>query len=216
MAAAVGLNQTSEERVRIELCQPALPGSKFDTPSVLPARPVLWKRIPRAADRSRGPSEMKLVGAAGFEPACPCGRRVLSPLRIPVPPRPRHNSMREWRRRADSNRCIEVLQTSALATWLRRRATMLSGSRRGWSGKRDSNPRPRPWQGRALPLSYSRVTGSLRQRHIVSRRRGPSTQPVASRSAVAASSGGTGLMKNPLPHSKPATLVSLGMISRCQ
>jgi len=33
---------------------------------------------------------------------------------------------------------------------------------------------------------------------------------------VAASSGGTGLMKNPLPHSKPATLVSLGMISRCQ
>src|SRR5687767_770356 len=27
-----------------------------------------------------------------------------------------------------------------------------------WSGKRDSNPRPRPWQGRALPLSYSRLT----------------------------------------------------------
>src|SRR6185436_10566668 len=27
-----------------------------------------------------------------------------------------------------------------------------------WSGKRDLNPRPRPWQGRALPLSYSRVT----------------------------------------------------------
>src|SRR5438552_16124304 len=27
-----------------------------------------------------------------------------------------------------------------------------------WSGKRDSNPRPRPWQGRALPLSYSRAT----------------------------------------------------------
>lgn len=25
-----------------------------------------------------------------------------------------------------------------------------------WSGKRVSNPRPRPWQGRALPLSYSR------------------------------------------------------------
>ena len=23
-----------------------------------------------------------------------------------------------------------------------------------WSGRRDSNPRPRPWQGRALPLSY--------------------------------------------------------------
>jgi hypothetical protein len=25
-----------------------------------------------------------------------------------------------WRRRADSNRCIEVLQTSPLATWVRR------------------------------------------------------------------------------------------------
>ena len=27
------------------------------------------------------------------------------------------------------------------------------------SEKRDSNPRPRPWQGRALPLSYSRKIG---------------------------------------------------------
>ena len=27
----------------------------------------------------------------------------------------------------------------------------------GWSGRRDSNPRPRPWQGRALPLSYTRI-----------------------------------------------------------
>ena len=26
-----------------------------------------------------------------------------------------------------------------------------------WSGKRDSNPRLRPWQGRTLPLSYSRL-----------------------------------------------------------
>jgi hypothetical protein len=27
---------------------------------------------------------------------------------------------------------------------------------RFWSGKRDLNPRPSPWQGDALPLSYSR------------------------------------------------------------
>lgn len=27
------------------------------------------------------------------------------------------------------------------------------------SGKRDSNSRPQPWQGCALPLSYSRVKG---------------------------------------------------------
>jgi hypothetical protein len=26
----------------------------------------------------------------------------------------------------------------------------------GWSGRRDSNPRPQPWQGCALPLSYAR------------------------------------------------------------
>ena len=29
---------------------------------------------------------------------------------------------------------------------------------KNWSGKRDSNPRPSPWQGDALPLSYSRKT----------------------------------------------------------
>src|SRR5262245_55139381 len=32
----------------------------------------------------------------------------------------------------------------------------------GWSGKRDSNPRLRPWQGRTLPLSYSRPRGIRR------------------------------------------------------
>ena len=29
-----------------------------------------------------------------------------------------------------------------------------------WSGKRDLNPRPSPWQGDALPLSYSRIRPS--------------------------------------------------------
>jgi Ala-tRNA(Pro) deacylase len=28
---------------------------------------------------------------------------------------------------------------------------------KNWSGRWDSNPRPRPWQGRALPLSYARI-----------------------------------------------------------
>src|SRR5216683_3864743 len=32
------------------------------------------------------------------------------------------------------------------------------GDRRSfWSGRRDSNPRPQPWQGCALPLSYTRI-----------------------------------------------------------
>ena len=29
-----------------------------------------------------------------------------------------------------------------------------------WSGRRDSNPRPQPWQGCALPLSYTRSRGT--------------------------------------------------------
>ena len=29
-------------------------------------------------------------------------------------------------------------------------------SRKKWSGRRDLNPRPQPWQGCALPLSYFR------------------------------------------------------------
>ncbi len=32
-----------------------------------------------------------------------------------------------WRRRADSNRCIEVLQTSPLTTWVRRPTLMYHG-----------------------------------------------------------------------------------------
>ena len=31
-----------------------------------------------------------------------------------------------------------------------------SSLREDWSGRRDSNPRPQPWQGCALPLSYAR------------------------------------------------------------
>ena len=28
---------------------------------------------------------------------------------------------------------------------------------KNWSGRRDLNPRPQPWQGCALPLSYTRI-----------------------------------------------------------
>src|SRR5712692_8781206 len=100
-----------------------------------------------------------------------------------------------------------------LTTWLRRHTEGTEDE--CWSGKRDSNPRPRPWQGRALPLSYSRLTvNDHRDSNTALAARPP--QPVISRSAEAASSGGTGLMKKPLPHSNPATRVSLGMTSRCQ
>src|SRR5215813_3105227 len=42
----------------------------------------------------------------------------------------------------------------------------MAGASEGWSGKRDSNPRLRPWQGRTLPLSYSR---SLRKSSVTQR-----------------------------------------------
>ncbi len=55
-----------------------------------------------------------------------------------------------WRRHPDSNRRMEVLQTSALPLGY--------AAIKKWSGKRELNPRLRPWQGRTLPLSYSRST----------------------------------------------------------
>jgi hypothetical protein len=36
------------------------------------------------------------------------------------------------------------------------RGIYLEKNTENWSGKRDLNPRPSPWQGDALPLSYSR------------------------------------------------------------
>src|SRR3954453_7100033 len=66
---------------------------------------------------------------------------------------------------------VEVLQTSALPLGdgapveIRAKVGLpsealghpsLAAESEGWSGKRDSNPRLRPWQGRTLPLSYSR------------------------------------------------------------
>src|SRR6266851_7028999 len=75
----------------------------------------------------------------------------------------------EWRRGSESNRRIKVLQTSPLPLGYRAPAHHVSvpcgkcpsaGNDRvwseNWSGRRDLNPRLRPWQGRTLPLSYSR------------------------------------------------------------
>jgi hypothetical protein len=42
-----------------------------------------------------------------------------------------------------------------------------------WSGRRDSNPRPRPWQGRALPLSYTRIREAVGDRAPTTRRAMP-------------------------------------------
>ena len=37
------------------------------------------------------------------------------------------------------------------------RLRLMAQSRESWSGRWDSNPRPQPWQGCALPLSYTRI-----------------------------------------------------------
>src|SRR5579863_4071907 len=79
-----------------------------------------------------------------------------------------------WRRGSESNRRVKVLQTSPLPLGYRAPAPYVSvpgeksppaesklGLKRNWSGRRGSNPRHRPWQGRALPLSYSRSTQKL-------------------------------------------------------
>ena len=63
--------------------------------------------------------------------------------------------MAYWRRGAESNRRIKVLQTSPLPLGYRAPKPRCAKAK-NWSGRRDLNPRLRPWQGRTLPLSYSR------------------------------------------------------------
>ena len=66
-------------------------------------------------------------------------RGILSPLCLPISP-PGHGTLKNrLQKQQDNFREFQVGQTK-------------------WSGRRGSNPRPRPWQGRALPLSYSRTT----------------------------------------------------------
>ena len=37
-----------------------------------------------------------MVRAGGLEPPQPCGLRILSPLRLPIPPRPRERPLWRW------------------------------------------------------------------------------------------------------------------------
>lgn len=63
----------------------------------------------------------------------------------------------KWSRRSELNRRPADYGSAALPTELRR----LRNNRliKKWSGRRDSDPRQLPWQGSALPLSYSRSGG---------------------------------------------------------
>jgi hypothetical protein len=116
-----------------------------------------------------------LVPKTGLEPVRCCHRGILSPVRLPIPPL-RHNrtKKRNWRRHPDLNWGIRVLQTLALPLGygaipaLENRGIQsiympvivplfFKEHSQKWSGRRDSNPRLRPWQGRTLPLSHSRM-----------------------------------------------------------
>ena len=86
-----------------------------------------------------------------------------------IPGKTQRPTRKVWRRGSESNRRVKVLQTSPLPLGYRAPAPYVSvpaekspsaesslGTKKTWSGRRGSNPRHRPWQGRALPLSYSR------------------------------------------------------------
>ena len=96
------------------------------------------------------------------------GRRILSPLRLPdSATRAGEGSGRErppgrqWRLRSESNRRTRLCRPRCMTTLplSPRYGSLYRAIRPGppcpgeadWSGKRDSNSRPQPWQGCALP-----------------------------------------------------------------
>src|SRR3990172_7959272 len=65
---------------------------KGPAPSWLPHAPC---SIPPAAQRARGGEGNLFVPAVGIEPTWSCPRRILSPLRLPVPPRRHRENLHE-------------------------------------------------------------------------------------------------------------------------
>ena len=67
--------------------------------------------------------------------------------------------------RRNTPKMLEFLVVSGVVSsqkagevWLSDRfSDHLISEKKIWSGRRDSNPRPQPWQGCALPLSYTRI-----------------------------------------------------------
>ncbi len=118
-----------------------------------------------------------MVPGAGIEPARCCHRGILSPLRLPVSPPGqtrrdcteavrKDQKERIWRLSPESNRGPRLCRplhnhsaTQPMSVWRARteknpgvsRGLAVTDTRKIWSGKRDSNSRPQPWQGCALP-----------------------------------------------------------------
>ena len=96
------------------------------------------------------PTASRGIPGAGLEPARPCEHKILSLARLPISPsgyRPtacdlRPHSSHTLRDDANAKRERSGAPVSYCPTCF---------AANGESGKRDSNPRPQPWQGCALP-----------------------------------------------------------------
>ena len=75
---------------------------------------------------------------------------------------------------------------SPRATWLASHSSRISfpAASGGWSGRRGSNPRPTAWKAVTLPLSYSRLRGSLT---LPTRRFGGQARRCAANNSIARS-----------------------------
>jgi integrase len=111
------------------------------------------------AVRLSGFAEEKLEAPPGFEPGMEVLQTSALPLGDGAPRRAMDECIaRPWSppARGLPTGCPPPRQRRFGAA-LRRSAPSNSARGGEWSGKRDSNPRLRPWQGRTLPLSYSRA-----------------------------------------------------------
>ena len=74
-----------------------------------------------------------MVGTVGLEPTRDFSQRILSPLRLPIPPRPHVNGGSDQIRTDDHRVAVYCL-----TTWLRNRNLLIINKR--WWGRWDLNP----------------------------------------------------------------------------
>ena len=91
-----------------------------------------------------------MVPGAGLEPAQRERRGILNPLCLPIPPSGLGIEIGGAFRSRTGLDGFAIRYITALLTRLNA-LTPATADVLNWSGKRDSNSRPRPWQGRALP-----------------------------------------------------------------
>ena len=107
-----------------------------------------------------------MVAGVGLEPTQRERRGILNPLCLPIPP---SGQGRKWRRVPESNRtrriCNPLHNRFANAPLILKHP--LLPMLLIWSGKRDSNSRPRPWQGRALPTELFPQSSSHCANHLI-------------------------------------------------